>query len=118
VSTTVRENLRIADPTADDRRFTEALEQAGLPNWDLDTRLDAGGAGTSGGEAQRIALARALLADADLVLLDEPTAHLDEPTARKILATLRQTLHGKTVVHVTHRPEEALQADLVVELAS
>lgn len=118
VSTTVRENLRIADPTATDERLTEALEHAGLPSWDLDTRLDAGGAGTSGGEAQRIALARALLADADLYLLDEPTAHLDEPTARKVLSTLRGTLTGKTVVHVTHRPEEALQADLVIELTS
>jgi ATP-binding cassette subfamily C protein CydCD len=118
VSTTVRENLRIADPTATDTRFAEALEHAGLPGWDLDAKLDAGGAGTSGGEAQRIALARALLADADLVLLDEPTAHLDEPTARKVLSTLRQTLKGKTVVHVTHRPEEALQADAVIELAS
>jgi thiol reductant ABC exporter CydD subunit/thiol reductant ABC exporter CydC subunit len=117
LSMTVRENLRIGDPDADDATLTEALRQAGLEDWALDTRLDAGGAGVSGGEAQRIALARALLADADLVLLDEPTAHLDEPTARKVLANLKQTLRGRTVVHVTHRPEEALDADLVLEFA-
>jgi ATP-binding cassette subfamily C protein CydCD len=121
VSTTLRENLRIGDPHATDEHLAEALTQAGLDHWvdRLDTRLDFGGAAASGGEAQRIALARALLAapDADLVLLDEPTAHLDEPTARKILANLRHTLAGKTVVHVTHRPEEALDADLVLEIA-
>lgn len=121
VSTTLRENLRIGDPHATDERLADALTQAGLDDWAgrLDTRLDFGGAAASGGEAQRIALARALLAapDADLVLLDEPTAHLDEPTARKVLANLRHTLAGKTVVHVTHRPEEALGADLVLEIA-
>jgi ATP-binding cassette subfamily C protein CydCD len=121
VSTTVRENLRIGDPHATDERLAEALAQAGLDHWAdrLDTRLDFGGAAASGGEAQRIALARALLAapQADLVLLDEPTAHLDEPTARKVLANLREALAGKTVVHVTHRPEEVLGADLVLEIA-
>jgi ATP-binding cassette subfamily C protein CydCD len=121
VSTTVRENLRIGDPTAADERLAEALRQAGLADWTdrLDTRLNAGGSDASGGEAQRIALARALLAapNADLVLLDEPTAHLDVLTAKRVLAGLRHTLAGKTVVHVTHRPQEAAEADLVIELA-
>ncbi|HEV8563168.1 MAG TPA: thiol reductant ABC exporter subunit CydD [Actinophytocola sp.] len=121
VSTTLRENLRVGDPHADDAKLAEALTQAGLDHWAdrLDTRLDFGGAAASGGETQRIALARALLAapQADLVLLDEPTAHLDEPTARKVLANLREALAGKTVVHVTHRPEEVLGADLVLEIA-
>ena len=58
----------------------------------------------SGGEAQRLALARALLHDADAVLLDEPTAHLDEPTARALLDRLRSALRDKTVIHITHRP--------------
>ncbi|GLZ43122.1 thiol reductant ABC exporter subunit CydC [Actinokineospora sp. NBRC 105648] len=113
VSTSVRENLRLAAPTATDDDLRAALVRAGLPGFDLDARATA----VSGGEAQRIALARALLADADVVLLDEPTAHLDAPTAEKVLADLRRTLAGRIVVHVTHRPEEAAAADVVLEVS-
>ncbi len=115
VSTTVRENLRMSGPH-DDEQLKEALRTACLPEWTdrLDTviRPDQ----VSGGEAQRLALARALLHDADVVLLDEPTAHLDEPTARKLLARLRQD--GRTVLHITHRPDEAARADLVLDLGT
>lgn len=109
VATTVRENLRLAKPHATDTELLDALERVGLP--DL---LDAQAATLSGGEAQRVALVRALLADADLLLLDEPTAHLDVATAGRVLAGLRD-VRG-TVVHVTHRPEEAAAADMVVEI--
>jgi ATP-binding cassette subfamily C protein CydCD len=111
VATSLRENLRLADPHASDDRLRDALRQAELPAWA--DRLDDDPTTASGGEAQRIALARALLADADLLLLDEPTAHLDEPTAARVLANLK----GRTIVHVTHRPEEAAAADAVLELA-
>ena len=114
VSTTVRENLRMADPHADDERLAEALRLAGLPEWSLDTVIST--TTLSGGEGQRVALARALLHDADLVLLDEPTAHLDEPTARALLDRLDGALRGRTVVHITHRPEEAAGADLVLDV--
>ncbi|MEU0462693.1 thiol reductant ABC exporter subunit CydD [Amycolatopsis sp. NPDC006131] len=117
VSTTVAENLRLADPHADDDRLREALRLACL-DLPLDTVLGGAGSGLSGGQAQRLAVARALVAasHADLVLLDEPTAHLDEPTARRLRANLRAALAGRTVVHVTHHPEEAAEADLVVEV--
>ena len=110
VATSLRENLRIADPHATDDQLRQALRQAEIGTWA--DRLDDDPTTASGGEAQRIALARALLADADLLLLDEPTAHLDEPTARRVL----ENLEGRTVVHVTHRPEEAARADAVLEL--
>lgn len=110
VATTLRENLRIANPHATDDQLREALHRAEIGTWT--NRLDDDPTTASGGEAQRIALARALLADADLLLLDEPTAHLDEPTARRILTSLK----GRTVIHVTHRPEEAARADAILEL--
>jgi ATP-binding cassette, subfamily C, bacterial CydCD len=115
VSTTVRENLRMSGQHDDDQ-LRKALELACLPEWTdrLDTviRPDQ----VSGGEAQRLALARALLHDADVVLLDEPTAHLDEPTARKLLDQLRQD--GRTILHITHRQDEAARADLVLDLGT
>ncbi|MGH3739225.1 MAG: ATP-binding cassette domain-containing protein, partial [Micromonosporaceae bacterium] len=120
VSTTIRENLRLADPSAGDQRLATALTDAGLGGWRdrLDTRLDGYGANASGGEAQRLALARTLVAvpDAELVLLDEPTAHLDRTTADTVLSGLERALAGRTVVHVTHRPDEAARADLILDV--
>lgn len=116
VSTTIRENLRLGDPDAQDDQLKQALTAAGLPHWakTLDRRVGA----VSGGEADRLALARALVAvkNADLVVLDEPTAHLDIPTAKAVLGNVAKTLEGRTLVHVTHRPEEAAAADLVIRL--
>lgn len=119
VSTTIRENLRLADPAATDARLAEVLRLAGLADWGkrLDTRIGTGGTALSGGEAQRVALARALLADdAGLVLLDEPTAHLDVATSEALLARLRRELRGRTVVHVTHRRSETAHADIVLHV--
>ncbi|MCU1685541.1 MAG: fused ATPase and permease component of transport system [Amycolatopsis sp.] len=118
VSTTVAENLRLAKSGATDEELRHALDLAALDDVRLDTVLGSAGAGLSGGQAQRVALARALLAapEADFVLLDEPTAHLDELTARKLLANLRRELAGHTVVQVTHHRDEAVDADLVLEV--
>ncbi|RKT84265.1 ATP-binding cassette, subfamily C, CydCD [Saccharopolyspora antimicrobica] len=117
VSTTVRENLRMAAPRASDDELIAALRLAGLPDWN--DRLDTAVSSTamSGGEAQRLALARALLVpDAELVLLDEPTAHLDVPTAEALLDRLTHELRGRTLVHVTHRWSEAERADVVLRV--
>ncbi|WP_020663435.1 thiol reductant ABC exporter subunit CydD [Amycolatopsis benzoatilytica] len=118
VSTTVAENLRLADPRAEVEDLRRALDQAQLPELDLKTVLHSAGAGLSGGQAQRVALARALLGarSAELVLLDEPTAHLDEPTARALRQSLRTELAGRTVVHVTHNADEEVEADVVFEV--
>lgn len=114
VSTTIRENLRLGKPDSTDEQLRKALEEAGLPHW-MD-RLDDLVGMVSGGEAERLALARAFLAapDADLVILDEPTANLDVPMAKTVLNA--RSLVGKTVIHVTHRPEEAAEADMVIRV--
>ncbi|GAB3914158.1 hypothetical protein GCM10029964_124970 [Kibdelosporangium lantanae] len=114
VSTTIRENLRLGDPDACDEQLADALTRAGLAKWtgQLDDQVGT----VSGGEAERLALARALVAvpHADLVVLDEPTANLDVPTARRVLAGLDEARQGRTLIHVTHRPEEAAEADIVL----
>jgi ATP-binding cassette subfamily C protein CydD/ATP-binding cassette subfamily C protein CydCD len=116
--TTVAENLRLAQPTATADDLRAALRQAALADLDPATLLGSGGSGLSGGQAQRVALARALLGapSAGLVLLDEPTAHLDEATAQVVRTQMREALAGRTVVHVTHRAEEADGADVVLEV--
>ena len=118
VSTTVAENLRMADPHADDAALRRVLCDVALSELALDTRLVDAGAGLSGGQARRLALARALLAapDAGVVLLDEPTAHLDDDTVARIRATLDTALAGKTVVQVTHRADEAAHADVTLHV--
>lgn len=117
-ATTVGENLRLARPAATEDELREALHRVALDDVEPATVLGSGGSGLSGGQAQRVALARALLGapSAGLVLLDEPTAHLDEPTARVVRARLREALAGRTVVHVTHRADEAEDADVVLEV--
>ncbi|APU12211.1 MULTISPECIES: thiol reductant ABC exporter subunit CydC [Actinoalloteichus] len=120
VSTSIRENLRLADPTADDERLRAALRSAGLADFvdRLDTVVGGDGIALSGGEAGRLSFARTLLAarEADLVLLDEPTASLDAEAAARIRTAIRSELAEHTVVHVTHHVEEAEDADLVLEV--
>jgi ATP-binding cassette subfamily C protein CydD len=91
---------------------------AGLPDgWRTD--LGRGGAGLSVGQRQRVALTRALLSDAPLVVLDEPTAHLDAAGERVVLATVRAlAAAGRTVVLVAHRPSLIALADRVVTVRS
>jgi len=112
--TTVRENLRIADPAADDYTLNDALRAVRLGAWlddlphGLDTRIGRGGSGMSGGEAQRLALARVLLADHRVVVLDEPTAHLDADTAEHVLDTTLDRFADRTTIVLGHGP--AVQA--------
>ncbi|MFC7530116.1 thiol reductant ABC exporter subunit CydD [Actinoplanes sp. GCM10030250] len=81
------------------------------------TALGDDGAGLSAGQRQRIALARALVRDAPIVLLDEPTANLDTDTADEVMAAIRRLAHGRTVIMAAHRPELIALAGRVVDLA-
>ncbi len=119
----VAENIRLGCPDASGDQVRQAITAAGLADvvqrlpQGLGTILGDGGAGLSAGERQRIALARAFLRDAPLLLLDEPTANLDGHTEREVLDAVRRLSYGRTVVLVAHRPALLALADRVVELA-
>ncbi|GAA1116802.1 thiol reductant ABC exporter subunit CydD [Arthrobacter flavus] len=123
---TIRANLALARPPADppsEAELTAALVRAGLGDFvealpaGLDTQVGPGGAWLSGGQQQRLAVGRALLTRADVVLLDEPTAHLDPVAARDLLADLRVGLADRFVVMVTHNQEEAALCEQDLQLA-
>lgn len=106
-NTTLRENLRMASPDCTDEQIAEVLRQVDLhvllENEGLNAWLGEGGRQLSGGEQRRIGLARALLHDAPLWLLDEPTEGLDAETEQHILALLHKHCQNKTLLLVTHR---------------
>ncbi|MFD4693291.1 thiol reductant ABC exporter subunit CydD [Streptomyces sp. NPDC058463] len=119
---TIAENVRLARPDADDDAVTAALRDAGaydfvagLPDG-VRTPLGEDGAGLSAGQRQRLALARAFLADRPLLLLDEPTASLDGETEAGIVDAVRRLAAGRTVLLVVHRPALLSVADRVVAL--
>lgn len=116
----LRDNLRVAAPDADDTRLWKVLHSAGLaddvvnmPNG-LDTRLGEGGLGLSGGQLRRLALARLLLRDVPLWLLDEPTEGLDQVTAHDVLQGLDTQAAGRAFLLATHVRREAELADRLV----
>jgi ATP-binding cassette subfamily C protein CydD len=107
-SGSIRDNILFARPEATPEEVKAAatsarLDQftAGLPDG-LDTRIGEGGYGLSGGQAQRVAVARAYLKNAPLLLLDEPTAHLDPATEQEVLDSLRRLALGRTVILASH----------------
>lgn len=110
VAGSVSDNLRLAHPKATLAELQTAAQAVGL--WPIinalpqgfDTPLGEGGVMLSGGETARLALARALLSGAELILLDEITAHLDQHTEQAILATIREAFHKRSVILATHRP--------------
>ncbi|EGL63972.1 ABC transporter, nucleotide binding/ATPase protein [Agrobacterium sp. ATCC 31749] len=118
----IADNLRLAKPAATGVELRDALEAAGLAEHvrtlpkRLETKLGEAGQGLSGGQSRRLALARFLLADRPLWLLDEVTEGLDGETARDVLGRLFARAEGKTVLMITHNRREAEFADRIIVL--
>lgn len=121
---TLRDNLLLAAPDADAMAIGRAVDAAALGPviarlpLGLDTPLGEHGLGLSGGECQRLALARASLRDAPLLLLDEPTQHLDDETARHVDQTLAQMTSGRSVIRIAHHLDRIPADETVLVMAS
>ncbi|MGW8780110.1 thiol reductant ABC exporter subunit CydD [Streptomyces sp. NPDC055796] len=121
---TIAQNVRLARPDASADAVAGALKDAGawefvaaLPRG-VDTELGEGGVGLSAGQRQRLALARAFLADRPVLLLDEPTAALDGETEAAVVDAVRRLAVGRTVLLVVHRPALLAVADRVVRVGA
>lgn len=120
-SDTLRKNLLIGDPKASDQQLIDVLQQVELSKLlstehGLDLPLGQGGRSLSGGEIRRIGIARALLHNSPLVLMDEPTESLDQQTEQQIIQLIKQTCQNKTLLMVTHRLTDNPLFDQVIKL--
>jgi len=119
---TIEENLRLGKPEASELELRRAAQIAGadefirtLPDG-FATRLGRGGAGLSVGQKQRLAIARALLRDAPILILDEPTSALDPDTERRLVAALREAARERIVLVIAHRLSTVREADQILFL--
>ena len=121
---TIAANIRLAQPGASDGAVAAAASAAHLADFieslpeGYQTRIGAGGARLSGGQAQRLALARAFLKNAPILLLDEPTSQLDPVTESQLADATRTLMSGRTVITIAHRLNTVFQADRILVLQS
>ena len=122
LNASVRDNLTLFDDTVEDTRLLAVVERLGLDEWfarlpaGLDTRLAAGGADLSAGEAQLLAFARVFLRDPGLVILDEASSRLDPATEARVEHAVGELLRGRTAVVIAHRLATVQRVDDVLIL--
>lgn len=118
---TIRENITLGKEISDEK-LNEILKAIKLDAWvsslekGVDTYLGDRANELSGGQAQRISIARAMLKDSDIILLDEPTSSLDRETSKEVLESLDVLTKGKTVVHVTHQTDLLNGYDRIIRI--
>lgn len=122
-SGTVRENLQMAAPDASEERMVSALKQVRLwpfleEQQGLETVLSEQGANFSGGQRQRLALARAILHDTPIYIFDEATSNIDAESENDIMQVIRSMRGKKTVFLISHRLENVVCADVIYVLSS
>lgn len=121
-TTTLGANLRLARPSASAEEVAAAIELAGLSGFvgrlpgGLDTPVGVAGTTLSGGEARRVAIARAILADPDILILDEPGEGLDPETESDVLDRLLDRMAGRTVILITHARAALDRMDEIITL--
>lgn len=122
-NTSIRENLRIARPAATDAEMERALADAGILEelrampQGLDTMVGEIGTRLSGGQARRVAIARAFLKDAPILILDEPTEGLDAFSERIVTDALARLMQGRTTLLISHRPQGLRGVDRIITMA-
>lgn len=120
---TVRENIAMARPGATDEQVTAAAKAAGAHDFIMglpqgyDTPLGEGGGGLSGGQKRRIAIARAILRDAPIVILDEPTVGLDAASEKHVIEAIGKLTRNRTTILVTHQLNTVTDFDRIVVLS-
>lgn len=118
--TTILNNIRLGNENATEDQVWDVLERVGLAAMirrlpkELHTMVDEAGLRFSGGERHRLSLARILLKDAPIILLDEPTVGLDPVTEEKVIETFMEQLQGKTLIWITHHLQGIEMMDQVV----
>lgn len=117
----IRDNISCGHDVAEEKIW-QACESASLAKWvrslseGLDANVGERGNQVSGGQAQRIQIARAFCKDAPIILLDEPVSALDKETVHSVLRALRRLTDGRTVVHVTHHQETLEDEDTIYRM--
>lgn len=114
---TLAENVHFVRPEATDEQVAQAVTAAGLSHIPLDRRFGASTLDLSAGERQRIGLARALLVNPDILLLDNPTANLDAETEAALLQTILKVRNGRTLIIASQQPAVTRYVDRTVSLA-